>query len=480
MCVILHALKKKHVTKEEILQAMKANDAGFFMAALKPDGGRETIRTLSQEDAVKFFDKEVGDDDAFVMHARIPSRGTKTLDNVHGWEQDGVFFCHNMTLSDLDDVMDEEKWKGTDSEFFFRKVFMPFYKALGKDAYKDGKFAEPLDRLVRIAVQRSNKFLFIMPDNGVLRYGNWVNEADRKEGGEIAFWASNQSYKVYKRSWDTKPSRYGYGGYYGGYDGYDEGDGAEPWWKGTSYGAKAAKAAVEYDGTTLADIMGLAYLARTGFKTFVLTQALVLRGLAEAEFKRRREVGDEVDRLDASLGLRVFGDHNGREDDDLYEACDPTAVDGMGEGDVKVGSQKHISAYLVKWAAELERFLETRRGKYTDLCVHLTKSLIQELAAKYEDTLDAVLAALNCCVDLDATSLDEALTMYIPGTTRGSKYAMVRAKTVDLVVPTACDDETALSTATALLETTQELQLAEEAGEPGEEKKPAEAGGKGK
>ena len=167
MCVILHALKKKHVRKEEILQAMKANDAGFFMAALKPDGGRETIRTLAQEDAVKFFDKEVGDDDAFVMHARIPSRGTKTLDNVHGWEQDGVYFCHNMTLSDLDDVMDEEKWKGTDSEFFFRKVFMPFYKALGKDAYKDGKFAEPLDRLVRIAVQRSNKFLFIMPDNGV-------------------------------------------------------------------------------------------------------------------------------------------------------------------------------------------------------------------------------------------------------------------------------------------------------------------------
>ena len=479
MCVILHALKKKHVTKEEILQAMKANDAGFFMAALKPGGGRKSIRTLAQKEAVEFFDKEVGDDDAFVMHARIPSRGTKTLDNVHGWEEDGVMFAHNMTLSDLDDVMSEEKWNGTDSEFFFRKVFMPFYKTLGKDAYRDGKFAEPLDRLVRIAVQGTNKFLFVMPDNGVLRYGNWVNEADRKEGDEIAFWASNSSYKVYKRSWDTKPGRYGYGDYgYGGY--YDEDD-AEPWWKGTGYGAKAAKAAVEYDGTTLADIMGLAYLARTGFKTFVLTQALVLRGLAEAEFKRRREVNDEIDRLDASLGLRVFGDHNGKEDSDLYDACDPTAVDGINEGGtVKVGSRKHIEAYLLGWAAELERFLETRRGKYTELCVHLAKSLIQELAEKYEDTLDAVLATLNCCVDLDATSLDDALTMYIPGTTRGSKYAMVRAKTVDLVVPTACSDEVALSTATALLELTQDLQLAEEGAESAEEKKPAEAGGKGK
>lgn len=475
MCVILHALKKKHARREEILQAMRSNSAGFFLAALRPNGERDAIRTLDEKEAIKFFDDKVGDDDAFVMHARIPSRGEKTLDNVHGWQEDGVMFAHNMTLSELDDVMKEDKWDNTDSEYFFRKVFMPVYRALGESAYKDGKLDECLDRIVRIAVQGTNKFLFVMPDNGVLRYGNWVEEADRKEDGKTAFFASNSSYKVYERTWSAgtgvydPDDSYGEYGEYGGYY-YGRNRRAAP--------AKAADPVVKYDGATLAKVMGFAYLARTGFKTFVLTQAIILRQIADDETAGKdNPVLDEAEDMYTALENRVFGDCHGKTDTDLYEACDPTAVTLPAE--IEAGSPEHMLRYIAAWGKELERYVETRRGKFTDMCMHLTSSYLRELAEAYENTLDAVLMMLNCCIDLDATSLDDALVMYVPGTTRSSRYAMHRAKTVDLVVPTACGDEVALSSATALLETIQKLELADENGE-GDGEKPAQAGGKEK
>lgn len=231
MCVIAMAAKKRHMKREEVEEAMRSNSAGFFGFTVH-DGKRRTIRTLDQKEMLAFFDS-VGDDDPWAMHARIPSRGEKSLDNVHGWEEDGIIFCHNMTLSALDGMMDHVKWEKTDSEFFFRHVFIPFYRGCGPDAYKDGKFCEDLDNIVQHFCGTMNKFLFIMPDNKFVRYGNWVSEPDRKEGDEVAFWASNSSYKVYAPAWKgrspdfTGRRRMGYAvdyedydDYYGGYSGF--------------------------------------------------------------------------------------------------------------------------------------------------------------------------------------------------------------------------------------------------------------------
>ena len=230
MCVILHAKKKKHLKKEELLQAMKTNSAGFFMALIHPsDHSRTIIRTLDDKELIKFFDK-AGADDEIVCHCRIPSRGDKNLENVHGWEEDNILFSHNMTITSIDAMMTRAQWKGTDSEFFFRRIFIPYYRGLGDEAYKDGKFHEDLDNLVQFFVGTMNKFCFIMPDGNVLRYGNWVNESDRKEGDDVAFWASNTTYKVYTPAWNSQKGggtasvsgfcQYGYHGY-GGYDDYD-------------------------------------------------------------------------------------------------------------------------------------------------------------------------------------------------------------------------------------------------------------------
>lgn len=201
MCIILHCRRKDLLKEKELRQAMKENSAGFFLAALYKDKPREVLRTLDEKEAVDFW-KKIPDDVETAMHFRIPSRGEKSLDNVHGWEEDGILFGHNLTLGDLDDMMQRVGWKGTDSEFFFRKIFIPFYRGLGKDAYTDGKFHPDLDNLVQFICGHRNRFMFVMPDNEVLRYGDWAgNEPSRKVGDEPGFFASNDSWRVYEPAW---------------------------------------------------------------------------------------------------------------------------------------------------------------------------------------------------------------------------------------------------------------------------------------
>lgn len=185
MCVIISALKKKHLPMIEVVRAMRKNPDGFFMAHW-PQGSqdpndRKTIRTLDENDAIRFF-REVPDEDRFVMHARIPSRGEKTIDNVHGWEEDGVLFCHNMTIQSLSDMMTAEAWHGTDSEYFFRKIFMPSYRGehLANPDLAKGVMGPSTERLVSIFCGSSNKFLFVLPDNTVVRCGNWVVRESEK------------------------------------------------------------------------------------------------------------------------------------------------------------------------------------------------------------------------------------------------------------------------------------------------------------
>lgn len=200
----MHCRRKDLLKEKELREAMKANPAGFFLAALYKDKPREVLRTLDEKEAIDFW-KKIPDDVETAMHFRIPSRGQKSLDNVHGWEEDGILFGHNLTLCDLDGMMKRVKWEGTDSEFFFRKIFIPFYRGLGKDAYKDGKFHPDLDNLVQFICGCRNRFMFIMPDNAVIRYGDWAgNDPTRKVGDKPGFFASNMSYKVFERAWPEK------------------------------------------------------------------------------------------------------------------------------------------------------------------------------------------------------------------------------------------------------------------------------------
>lgn len=324
MCVICAAAKKRHMKRAEVLEAIRHNGAGFFGFTVH-EGERRTIRTLDDKEFMKFFDEVVGDDEPWVMHARIPSRGEKSLDNVHGWEQDGIIFMHNMTLSELDGMMKRAGWTGTDSEFFFRHVFIPFYRGCGAEAYGDGKFCPDLDNLVTHFCGRMNKLLFIMPDNRIVRYGEWVAEPDRKEGGECAFAASNSSYKVYERTWpkaavgglgrgrrdydydyDYDDPEYGYGEY-GGY------------YPASAAGPKSAGS--DFPAMVLRGI-GTAGLCKLALCDIVAHGAAAYKSIADG-WGRSAADGDEIADVFRRLMPNAFTD-------DTYDAA-AAAIANLGD-----------------------------------------------------------------------------------------------------------------------------------------------------
>jgi len=192
MCILIHTAKKNMLSKPELQQAMKKNSSGFFIAELLPKGKRNVLRTMSRYEAENFWEK-IPDEANVVMHFRVPSRGGYSLENVHGWERDRILFGHNRTLFNLIPLMEEDKWTKTDSEYFFRKMFIPLYSKLGGHgrAYKDGKMCPMLDHFVRAVCGDYNKFMFVMPDNAVLKFGDWEGNDESRPG----FFASNMSYK---------------------------------------------------------------------------------------------------------------------------------------------------------------------------------------------------------------------------------------------------------------------------------------------
>lgn len=182
MCIIAHGLRK-NFPEDEFKECLKTNPAGFFLAAIRVhDGTRtvaEAIRTLDNEEAVRKFE-ELQPEDEVVLHARIPSRGGKNIENVHGWKsEEGVYFCHNGTMSSIKTWGDH-----TDSETFFKKFFLPCWRGEGR------QFTENVEFLIQQFLGYS-KFCFILPDGTVKLYGEYQKDHDMDY--------SNGSYKVYVR-----------------------------------------------------------------------------------------------------------------------------------------------------------------------------------------------------------------------------------------------------------------------------------------
>lgn len=183
MCIIAKGLKKD-LRRAEVERCMETNPAGFFIAVLKPSPEDDVfVRTLDRTRILAEYDR-ADPDDMIVTHSRIPSRGGlgANIPDVHGWCEEGVRFCHNMTFSCLDAVMKHEKCEHmTDSEYFFRRIFMPLYRIEGR------RVTQLVDRIVRAVAGANNKLLFIFPDNTVVTYGPFT------EDHGVLF--SNESYK---------------------------------------------------------------------------------------------------------------------------------------------------------------------------------------------------------------------------------------------------------------------------------------------
>lgn len=202
MCIIIGGLRK-NLKREEQIQGMRSNSSGFYVSVLREqeENGKkirkviEEIRTLRQDEALRIWDK-AEPDDLVITHSRIPSHGPLTLENVHGWECEGVRFMHNGTMSTVADLMDSND-KRTDSEFFFKEVFIPLWKSQGKNFNK-------IVELVTNIARGSSRFCFILPNGEIKLMGDYEEDHE--------CWFSNQSYKSYTSCY---PGTY-YGGYHGG------------------------------------------------------------------------------------------------------------------------------------------------------------------------------------------------------------------------------------------------------------------------
>ena len=191
MCIIMQAAKKELLKRKEILEAMRNNPSGYFLLSIKGNK-KDWIRTLDKDVALVFIDRQPNDAE-LLMHFRVPSAGMSgDYRGIHGWDEEGIIFCHNRTIYICLEPMRATRWIGSDSEFFFKKIFIPMYRALGGDgsAYRDGAFCEPLDSMIKAICGDWNKMAFVMPDNKILRYGDWEGDDPNREGCHF----SNTSY----------------------------------------------------------------------------------------------------------------------------------------------------------------------------------------------------------------------------------------------------------------------------------------------
>lgn len=441
MCVICCAAKKRHMKREEVLAAIRHNDSGFFGFTVH-DGARRTIRTLDDRQFVKFFDEVVEDDDMWVMHARIPSKGAKSLDNVHGWEEDGIIFCHNMTITSIDGMMRSAKWENTDSEFFFRHIFMPFYRGCGEKAYEDGKFCQDLDNIVRHFCGTTNRFLFIMPDNRLVRYGDWITEKDRLEGGEPAFWASNSTYKAYTQAWppagkggdgktvgfrayedDVDDDLEGYAGCYSSFGGC-----TPPWRKDRD---EEAYVELVTDGIAGKDLVKIALCD------------LVSRG---AVAFRALPVGDTPD-----LAVTDLVTDSGNElipscfSDGTYD----TVATGLEE--LAAGKGYKVSDFLRDYAREFaEPFI--RYANCGQLPYWPRKSLVDEGLKRFDADWMAFKMLLNLEVDWTATDPDSLAVMVSLEKDPKKGWTVQRVGAEDILVDRCSAPDAALGGVQALLD----------------------------
>lgn len=423
MCVILHGLSKSDMKKEEIKQAMVANKSGFFMARLYTKNGvhkRECIRTLAQNEILDFFDNKVEETDEVVLHARIPSYGGDGLHNVHGWEIDGIMFCHNMSIHAIDGFRNQyDEWKTkTDSEFFFTKLFIPYYRSLGEKAYKNGKFHEDLDKFVTWMCGTTNKFLFIMPDNRVIRYGNWVTEADRKKGDEYTFFASNSSYKVYTPTWKggamvgTKSTRFRYDPY----DMYDY-DYDYDYNYGFQYHSpkQKAKAKIETDSdnSVSLDLLGYKSVAKLALSHLVVKNVMETR-LCDLE------------------SLAASGEASILESCIAPDLCVAETDDAVMDIECLV-TESSVMKYIENYAVKLdETMLRQHFGTYK------STSDIQSVLADFEDQLSQAKNLLNIFINFSKTSAEEFATAFIMDVSEEGIPSMEKLDPIDILVPRTC------------------------------------------
>ena len=194
MCVI--AAKSRGLafpTRTEIQACMAQNRDGFSIAYNK-DGKVVTFRTMNPAEMLSHYLEEVAVLDpattAMIFHARIATHGTPKISNCHCWTGSGMAFAHNGVLSQVEVDPNGDM---TDSETFFRNLFLPAYEALGWD------YALKMSRTV---AGSGSKLAFLEGDGGMHLVGTYYKVTNANRPG-IVYFSNTNHLHLYDPNTDT-------------------------------------------------------------------------------------------------------------------------------------------------------------------------------------------------------------------------------------------------------------------------------------
>lgn len=190
MCIIIGKPKGAALPPLSHIEKSWNSNSDGFGCLWTHNGEVRTYRTMDREKCMSFYRSIMGEkkwiNTPMLFHFRFATHGSKCVSNCHAYHDDEytVGFQHNGVLRfNVPIGMDI-----TDSEYFFKYMFLPSYKMNGEDI-------EKISHVIDNLRGTSDKFAFIKGEE-LYMFGNFI-----KDNG---CYYSNNGYKQY-----------------GGYDYYD-------------------------------------------------------------------------------------------------------------------------------------------------------------------------------------------------------------------------------------------------------------------
>lgn len=168
MCIIIAKTTKTHAvpTVDQFRRAMEKNPHGFALVYEYEENKWASFKTMDKAEMLSFVTREICQKDwrRFMFHARYATHGSKSLANCHGFSDTArqVYFMHNGILP--------IKAEGdlTDSETFFKRIFVPLFKHTGwrgakraaEDIIGSSRFAFVIPKHVHSPVKLMGNFIF--------------------------------------------------------------------------------------------------------------------------------------------------------------------------------------------------------------------------------------------------------------------------------------------------------------------------------
>lgn len=191
MCIIIAKPRGASLPPiSHIENSFRSNPHGF--ACLWENKGKiKSYKTLDKAACLAFYtnllrEKQRWHDVPFSFHFRFATNGSKTESNCHAYidETKKIGFQHNGILS----YVVPKEMDITDSEYFFRNIFLPVFKTFGMEEHIIENFTEG----------GVNKFSFIY--NGTIYlFGNFIEES--------GCYYSNNTYQDYEYNYGYTKSK---------------------------------------------------------------------------------------------------------------------------------------------------------------------------------------------------------------------------------------------------------------------------------